>query len=115
MTGCASQFGYTFITAGLVLIFMTTFFVLANKGKWTKLNIARVVIDYLIGTALALTAINVTTPDDRETFTTSPWVLPVLCLAFFAVLVINHTRHRLKWMRKPLENTSESPSPTTKA
>ena len=77
---------------------MTTFFVLANKGKWTKLNIGRVVLDYLVGIALALTALNVTTPEDREFFSLSPWVLPTLCLAFFAVLVINHSRHRPSWL-----------------
>lgn len=82
---------YAFVSAGAVLILMNMLLILRRGKKgWNWLSIAQVATNIIFGLGLALCALLALNDSDATNFMVSPWVLPMLCLVFFSVLVLNH-------------------------
>ncbi|KAI5921689.1 hypothetical protein F4810DRAFT_712308 [Camillea tinctor] len=85
-------FQYTFSAAGLSLLLMTLLHLLTKTKRsfWTPFNSLRIAVFFLTGLALALLALLSTDAARGNAFLQSPWLLPTLCLVFFAVLALTH-------------------------
>ncbi|KAI0409702.1 hypothetical protein F4802DRAFT_614360 [Xylaria palmicola] len=86
-------FEFTFVTAGLTLIFMTILFAIARpRRSWSVSVAVRMAMFVLIGLGLGLIAI--ASRDDEGVYISGPWLLPTLALVFFLVLVLTHFPRR---------------------
>lgn len=86
---CA-QFTYSFIAAGLTLIFLNILFIIASKARWTFFSYIRKTVNFLAGIGLCLVTIINLNEESYVDFAGTPWPLPTLLLVMFTVLVIHH-------------------------
>lgn len=86
---CA-QFTYSFIAAGLTLIFLNILFIVASKARWTFFSYVRKAVNFLAGIGLCLVTTIKLNEESYVDFAGTPWPLPTLLLVMFTVLVIHH-------------------------
>ena len=84
------QFTYSYIAAGLTLIFLNLLFIVASKTRWTFFSYVRKAINFLAGIGLCLVTIINLNEESYADFAGTPWPLPTLLLVMFTVLVIHH-------------------------
>jgi hypothetical protein len=89
----AQQFTFAYVCAGLSLILMNLLLIVSRTKRWTAWNYARVAINFLVGIGFCLVALIQLNDDQAAQFQGTPWVLPTILIAFFAILVLNHLPH----------------------
>ncbi|KAK2594922.1 hypothetical protein QQS21_007370 [Conoideocrella luteorostrata] len=83
-------FFYGYIASGLCLAIMTILTIVSRVTPWKPWPIVRTVINFLLAIGLGLTTFVVTSPEQGTEYTQSPWLLPTICLVWFAVLLLTH-------------------------
>ncbi|KAK1828879.1 hypothetical protein QBC39DRAFT_288437 [Podospora conica] len=83
-------FTYSYISAGLTLIFLNVLFIVASKTRWTFFSYVRKAINFLAGIGLCLVTIVNLNEESYSNFAGTPWPLPTLLLVMFTVLIIHH-------------------------
>lgn len=86
---CA-QFTYSFIAAGLTLVFLNILFIVTCKTRWTFFSYIRKAVNFLAGIGLCLVTIIKLNEESYVDFAGTPWPLPTLLLVMFTVLIIHH-------------------------
>ncbi|KAK7924003.1 hypothetical protein PG985_006057 [Apiospora marii] len=86
-------FIYAFLSAGIVLLFLTIMHIISKQRGWTPFNLFRTFICIALALGLALTTLVATNEDAVDTFMGSPWMLPIITLSYFTALVITHLPH----------------------
>lgn len=87
------QFTYGYIAAGLCLALMTLLAVVARVTPWKPWPVIRTILIFLLALGMALVALLRLNDDRLNTYLDTPWLLPTLCLAWAAVLVLTHVPH----------------------
>ncbi|KAI0193801.1 bacterial low temperature requirement A protein-domain-containing protein [Astrocystis sublimbata] len=86
----AITFAFTFISAGLTLLFMTFLFIIGRPRRSWSVSVAiRIGLFILISIAISLVVL--VAYDEQDTsYINSPWLLPTLALAYFIVVILTH-------------------------
>lgn len=87
------QFTYGYVAAGLCLALMVLLAVVARVTPWKPWPVIRTIVIFLLALGMALVALLRLNDDRLSAFLTTPWLLPTLCLAWAAVLVLTHVPH----------------------
>jgi hypothetical protein len=64
-------------------------FIVSKTTRWTPSNYVRIVVNFGIGIGLAVLAETFTDVNSTISLNSTPWPLPLICLAYFFVLVFN--------------------------
>jgi hypothetical protein len=92
-------FGYFFICAGLVLIFigiLSWLTLLKGEGRPSRCRYVGIISNFALGMGLTLLSVMVLT-QAADNLGESVWTLPLLVFVLAIALVLNHTPRRMKW------------------
>ncbi|EHK16258.1 uncharacterized protein TRIVIDRAFT_164235, partial [Trichoderma virens Gv29-8] len=99
-------FTYGYIAAGACLALMVLLSIVARVTPWKPWPVIRSIVYFLLALGMGLVALLNLNEDKLDTYLSTPWLLPTLCIAWTVVLLLTHIHHDI-----PLFFNRRSPVP----
>lgn len=84
------QFAYTYVAAGITILFVVLIRLLSTKVPRQLWAILRLVLVVMLAFGTSLTAILFFNKDKRDEFLEKPWVSPTIALVWTTIVVLTH-------------------------